>query len=1353
MAKIILTVDADVKAAETKFAALEQSLLNTIKSVSALPVNNDLTKQLNAIAKSYSAISKAAKAADDAEQRRQKNLLAAQKVETQKNKTLIEQEKLQQQKIKTTQTAKRVEIENAESLQKTAKITNEFLKIEHQHEQAMGKLALEEEKLRVKQESRTATVQKQAKATRDSTAATEGNRQSLLTMIPQIIKWNIAMTAVMAPLRMLKEGLADLNETLIKVEDSVIAVKRVISEDIPTKEISDAIFDIAKRYGQTYDAVSEITINFARAGLSWAESLKAAESAVIALNVAELDAAGASEGLLAIMSQFKLSTSDLTLVVDMLNKTADNYNVTTEKLFKALQRTGSSAYNARLELKDTIGIITALSAATNRSGENLGTAVNALIQYTTKAKALDIFASLSDDMAKTVEAYKQGTGTVLDIWRGLSEVINNANEKQAAILSDLANQEEVSDLASELHDELGDIFEETQEIYGTANTFRKNYFISLLGNIDTVTEAIETAGNAAGYSLEENEKYLSTYTAKVNTLKSTWEQVANDEQGLLEIKKNLVDLGTVTLEFIKSTGGLKTTLTAAATAAMVFAGPQIVGAFTKLAASMKTASVNTLNLAGNVRAYNVAREAANKANEEAIIAQNELASAEAAGTATEQIRTAATKAQTAATEAQAAAQNALNLVLSGGLAIIGLVAVAYMSLAGKYKQLQEEAHQARLETIQNFNAQYEESVKLGELYGKYNDLLSITERTTEQNKELSSVEEELVKIFESKSGKLKSLKKDTDEYRQALKELAEEEIKNRARDSAEAALDAKIEYRAFETTELFSTTKESKIFDEILKARQAEGKNENIAKYSVDNIVGWALPKRYQYNVPEFENAIEQFEYLKEFNEWLYKNGYEETNIYANTRKALKESQTASQEYLKIITESQVLQRLINNNFNITGEELNDIVQSIVKANGITGDYLVDYVKDIAYSTGNINNNIGKAGEAAATAAEMAGKAIKDANKNLAQIKDSYNDIIKAVEAQYEAEKKNAEIREKQLKVAEKALAVKEAQAALDEVSSEEYKKQALEEKRLSIAEKELEVEKALKALNEAKNQRNVRVYNAETGRFEGWTASASDVAKAEDNLAKAEANLSKADEALIDAEQKIADEITKAAETLAKAKKGYDSEKNSLNSWLRDMAYEEVKALLAGGNVVSDAQFKEIVRKWQNEGAVGENLERWSKLYSAEGSTAQNTADILGLLQTYLKKEYGIDVTPHYNSGTSGNRPNFADNTVSVYDSGGILRGHGGIKATRENETVLGPEMTKKLLEPVSNENFEKFARSLGIMFGASDRYAAKSGAIINNSSRTVSDSHNITLNGVPIPQQAAERYTIAELCAAMVN
>lgn len=405
---------------------------------------------------------------------------------------------------------------------------------------------------------------------------------SLREIVGGFIKFQAAAMIVMKPLQLIRTAWQDINETLVETENRVVELRRVAGQVAN----SDELYKLAQQYGQTFENVSELTLNFARNGMEWTEALQATEAALLAINVAELDVTQASEGMIAVMNQFGIEASELESVVDKLNITADNAAVTTEKLLSALQRTGSSAVNAKLSLEETVGIITALSEATGRSGQNIGTAVNSLIQFSTKSEALEVFEKLGGGVQKAVEDYRMGAGTVLDIWRELSGVVQSSGAQSEGILGSLFGDEDWRTLNEELQTELGENFATVTEIYGTASTFRKNYFIALLQNLDQVDDTLADMNGAMGYSQKENLQYLDTYTAKVTALEAKWKKIANDEQGLLAVKKLFAELGFGTLSILEYAGGLRTVFVGLAISTL----PTVVGLLGKALTTLKAIS-------------------------------------------------------------------------------------------------------------------------------------------------------------------------------------------------------------------------------------------------------------------------------------------------------------------------------------------------------------------------------------------------------------------------------------------------------------------------------------------------------------------------------------------------------------------------------------------------------------------------------------------------------------------------------------------------------------------------------------------------------------------------------------------
>ena len=159
-----------------------------------------------------------------------------------------------------------------------------------------------------------------------------------------------------------------------------------------------------------------------------------------------------------------------------------------------------------------------------------------------------------------MDKFKTGLASIVDVWNQVSKDIQSDKALRDKIISDLGT-DGLEELTSSLHDELGDLVSEIDGVYNVAHTYRKNYFIALLDNMDRYLTVQQQLTEYQGYSQEENAKYMETYTAKVNQLNDAWQKLANDEQGLLGMKKSLVEMGISLIDLVDNGGGLVAVLT------------------------------------------------------------------------------------------------------------------------------------------------------------------------------------------------------------------------------------------------------------------------------------------------------------------------------------------------------------------------------------------------------------------------------------------------------------------------------------------------------------------------------------------------------------------------------------------------------------------------------------------------------------------------------------------------------------------------------------------------------------------------------------------------------------------------
>lgn len=89
------------------------------------------------------------------------------------------------------------------------------------------------------------------------------------------------------------------------------------------------------------------------------------------------------------------------------------------------------------------------------------------------------------------------------------------------------------------------------------------------------------------------------------------------------------------------------------------------------------------------------------------------------------------------------------------------------------------------------------------------------------------------------------------------------------------------------------------------------------------------------------------------------------------------------------------------------------------------------------------------------------------------------------------------------------------------------------------------------------------------------------------------------------------------------------------------------------------------------------------------------------------------------------------------LYDSGGVLDGIGGIKATTKDETVFGPDLSSKLLSPQKSKEFLNSATALTKILDNSSALSAmlnRFADLVSGGNSVANDSHDVYFNGNPL-------------------
>lgn len=294
--------------------------------------------------------------------------------------------------------------------------------------------------------------------------------------------------------------------------------------------------------------------------------------------------------------------------------------------------------------------------------------------------------------------------------------------------------------------------------------------------------------------------------------------------------------------------------------------------------------------------------------------------------------------------------------------------------------------------------------------------------------------------------------------------------------------------------------------------------------------------------------------------------------------------------------------------------------------------------------------------------------------------------------------------------------------------------------------EKRLAVEKARIALENAQRERTIRQYNAATGQWE-WVADAKAVSDARESLAKAQQDLSDfyRDRSIKALENNIKS-IQSAYDTLREAIKDFAEKVNNGTADVKD-AFASLSAAIRNSGL-SAAQ----------QAAISDSASNAAARFSSNGSTVKVQSDgnaqaglsvgtkVVTAGGTYQIVEHGTPgSTYNPKSGYSSVLVNKSKTTANTkFDSGGILHGMGGIKATTQDEMVLPPWVTASLLKAENSGAFDALLNHLGIVTAAANTIAGFGGV---NARSSIGSQHNgdvFEIGGVSISEAQARSMSV---------
>ena len=1137
---------------------------------------------------------------------------------------------------------------------------------------------------------------------------------SFVRVAGKMALWQVMGNAIAG----LKRSFTEALETMKDVDDEMVTIRKVTgatTEEL--NKIEKQAYDTASAYGVAADEYLNSVANFSRAG--YGEQASAlAELATKTQIVGDTDAETAQQFLLSMDAAYKYqgSIEQLTKVLDGANEIDNNYATSIEKIAEGLGKVAPIAAQAHVGADELTAAIGTITAVTQRSGTEAATALRALF--------LNI---IGDTKTEIDEGVTWTTGEIAGLQDVIKLYAKDAYDAAQATGSVINPMKAIAGLSQSMKDGLLTEQQLMEMVSDIGGKLRTSQLLALIQNWDMYESMLSDFAGAAGSADKEVENALDSWTRKTEILHNKWTEFISN---LVETDtiKGALDQVIALVEFLDSDTGR-----------LVIQLGLLVGVLT-LANKGFTALMNS----GVGTFFGTLTSA---------IGGNAMAITQLTG--------------------QMKGLLAMLPKLGVGAAIFAALAVA-ISLSTEKARAYEKAL-AGVETAQS---------ALGETEDEYDTLISKTG-------ELTEAEEKRLEVL------------------RAIREEQEKAV----RDAESEAWDA--------WNELHGTGAEVYVGGGdsvgsgmgVTPIQMVQADVESLAQYKAslklvqDQMeAGTKTQEEYYYSLSKLqEGREEEVETIRKAINYGFAVSEEQRQLvaaYDRVQEILGVTQKATQDYVnKLISEAQQA--------GYTGKALYDLVAAQITASNTKLNFsqqisaLRTLAATIGYTTqayGNLLNAGRIYQQSMVLVANKKFKTLEEAQSYLTNkawnkltgtapnggwggstggysgggsggsgssaAKNKYQDEIDALEKQRDAE-----------------LAAIDAQIDAQKKQNEEIDRaEKLEELRLEVMRKQ-------DALLNARNERTVRMYNAESGQWE-WIADPEKVKKAEEDLADAKKDLR-------DYEREM--ELDLAIEELEARKKAieaaYQIKIDALDSYIDSLGktVKQEKELLAEEVAANEEAAAKIAaaRAAAAAGAVG-GAAAGALGGGSEKSPAADSAlsgVIAGAIGGSVGKSSGVpagatakdilagggkqtgipsgttakDILSGAGSKSSGksNRTSVVSGSIigavsggrkKKYDSGGVLHGMGGIKATVDDEMVLPPDVTAKMLKPSADARFRARVNELGGLYGETPVSRSVAGSSDN---RSYSDHSGPTYNvkGITLTEQQAEHLTVAQMCRMAHN
>lgn len=351
---------------------------------------------------------------------------------------------------------------------------------------------------------------------------------------------------VTASLTKVSSTIKDMVSAVTDLDTAMTELRKVTDlSDRAYAEYMTSATATAKEIGVTVSDTINATADYSRLGYDIDMSSEMAKAALVYKNVGDGidDISIATESLISTIKAFGDGTYDAMEIVDKFNEVGNNFAISSAGIGEALKKSAASLAAGGNTLEESIGMIVAMNNVLQNT-DSVGTTLKTVSMYLRAAKTeAEAAGESTDGMASSVSKLRED---ILTLTKNKVDIMIDENtfkstyqiiKELSAVIGSMADVDKAA-----LYELLG----------GKRNS---NAVAALMTNFADAEAAMQTASNATGSAMAENEKYLDSINGKVAQFKASFEDLSNTIISS-DFLKIIVDTGSGALNVLDGIVGM-----------------------------------------------------------------------------------------------------------------------------------------------------------------------------------------------------------------------------------------------------------------------------------------------------------------------------------------------------------------------------------------------------------------------------------------------------------------------------------------------------------------------------------------------------------------------------------------------------------------------------------------------------------------------------------------------------------------------------------------------------------------------------------------------------------------------------